>query len=99
MGMVPTMPEDLLISSRTNISSQAVAMRHRMRSHAHAVGVFSALAAHLHYKEAGRQVRFVPLTVFKEHTAEELDLQVRNKGTRRHQSINQLMQSINQPIS
>ena len=42
-------------------------------------GVFSALAAHLHFKQQGKTVRFFPLTVYREHTAKELELKVSDR--------------------
>ena len=39
-------------------------------------GIYSALAAALSVRQRGAAVRFVPLTVFKKHTVEELQLQV-----------------------
>ncbi len=47
---------------------------------AHHAGVYSALAAHLHFKQRGEQVRFIPLTVYKEHSVDELDLTVGGAG-------------------
>jgi hypothetical protein len=40
-------------------------------------GIFAALAGHLHHKQRGKPVRFVPLTVFKAPTVADLALQVR----------------------
>lgn len=37
-------------------------------------GIFAALAAHLHFSAAGADVRFFPLTVFKDHQVEDLSL-------------------------
>jgi hypothetical protein len=39
-------------------------------------GIFAALAGHLHHKQRGKPVRFVPLTVFKAPTVADLGLQV-----------------------
>jgi len=38
-------------------------------------GIFAALAAHIAYKQQGKAPRFFPLTVFKQHAADELQLQ------------------------
>jgi hypothetical protein len=41
-------------------------------------GIFSALAAHLHFQQHHKPVRFVPLTVFKAPTVDDLKLQARS---------------------
>eukprot|EP00927_Polykrikos_kofoidii_P053703 TRINITY_DN4826_c0_g1_i1.p1 TRINITY_DN4826_c0_g1~~TRINITY_DN4826_c0_g1_i1.p1 ORF type:complete len:343 (-),score=76.36 TRINITY_DN4826_c0_g1_i1:126-1154(-) len=38
-------------------------------------GIFSALLAHLHFKGTSKKLRFFPMTVYKKHAPEELNLQ------------------------
>jgi len=48
-------------------------------------GIYAALCAHLHFSQSGEEgVRYIPLTVYKDHKPQDLNLKGDETGEQAH---------------